>query len=137
MKAVIQRLSDSGKQTIGKLTLYNGFDVVFECCTLELAWNENKQNISCIPVAEYKVKTTYSNKYKKDMYEIMNVPNRAGVRIHSGNYYTQVQGCVLVGKAFKDINSDGEVDVLQSFDTLTKLTKKAGDSFDLEIKPIT
>lgn len=133
MRVLITRINDNGVQTIGKLTVYNGFDVVFECDTLELPYKDNMRSKSCIPTGKYKVITSFSNKYQKPMYEILDVKDRAGIRIHSGNYNTDINGCILVGRNFKDINNDGQLDILQSFDTLTKLIKKAGIEFELEI----
>lgn len=137
MRCIIERIQDNGKQTKGRLLLYNqaGY-LLFTCDTLELSWKDNKQQISCIPTGTYKVVTTYSNKYKKEMYEILAVPKRAGVRIHSGNYYTDIQGCVLVGKGFADINEDGIEDILSSKKTLEKFSELAGREFILEIKKI-
>lgn len=138
MKAILQRLNSNDKQTIGSLTCYNeAGEQVFNCVTLELAWLNNTSNKSCIPIGNYKVVTNFSNKYKKDMYEITEVKDRTGIRIHSGNFSkSDTLGCILVGRAFKDLDSDGQVDLVLSFDTLTKLTKKMGSEFILEIKGV-
>ena len=59
---------------------------------------------------------------------------RSLILIHIGNYYTQTNGCVLVGKAIADINDDGNMDVTNSKDTLQKLLKVAPNGFELEIQ---
>lgn len=68
---------------------------VFQCYTLERPWLDNKTSISCIPKGTYKLAVTYSNKFKKDLIQILDVPNRAGIRIHPGNSIEDTTGCVL------------------------------------------
>ena len=49
----------------------------------------------------YKVKYTYSPRFKKEMLHIF-VPNRAGIRIHSANRGIELQGCIAIGVANTD-----------------------------------
>ena len=67
------------------------------CSTLELPWRDNQQNISCIPKGEYEIAITHSAKFKKKLIEILNVPDRTGIRGelrgHTANLVTQLQGC--------------------------------------------
>lgn len=53
---------------------------------------------TCIPEGNYQVKMTYSNKLKKELPELLNVPYFEGVRIHAGNQPSQSLGCVLCGE---------------------------------------
>ena len=73
------------KGVIGEL--YRDFS--FVCNTLE-----NRDKI--IPIGKYPISITYSPKFKKDLPQIY-VPNRYGIRIHSGNKPEDSIGCVLVG----------------------------------------
>jgi hypothetical protein len=68
------------------------------CYSLELPWKDNESNISCIPKGKYNGILRYD---KKDGWRIQleSVPNRTGVQIHIGNYTSQTQGCILVGKS--------------------------------------
>lgn len=114
--ATLTRGKDDGKETLGTLTVKaNG--ATFTCDTLELPWLNNQHNISCIPKGPYQVEYTYSPLHKKYTYQIMNVPNRDGIRLDVANYASQLLGCVALGNALKDINGDGELDVINS--TLT------------------
>lgn len=53
-------------------------------------WKDNKPNISCIPQGLYNV-TRGNTSQHKDVFKVLNVPNRSGVLIHPGNY-----GCDVV-----------------------------------------
>jgi hypothetical protein len=132
MRAILIRLNKNEKQTLGRFFIFNGLDIVFECCTLELAWNENKRNISCIPTGEYNVKIRESEKYGLH-YQVENVMMRDYILIHPANYYTQLRGCIAVGKTFYDINKDGEKDITYSRNTMQKMLNHAPDGFNLII----
>jgi hypothetical protein len=134
MKVTITREKLTDKQTLGTLVLNDDEgNKLFTCKTLELPWNDNKKNQSCIPLGEYKVAPRQSAKYNKH-FHIQDVTGRTFVLIHVGNYYTQTKGCILVGRGIADINGDSYKDVTSSKDTLKKLIKLAPNGFDLEIK---
>lgn len=125
MKQVtLNRISDDTKQSLGTLSVVLDNGQVFVCKTLELPWNNNDSNVSCIPKGSYPCKYTRSHRMSehagKDVftYEVLNVANRAGIRIHSANYFSQLLGCVALGDAHKDINADGEADVPHSGATI-------------------
>ena len=70
------------------------------CDTLENPWLDNKRNISCIPVGEYKVRLRLARESASRDYLhllIQDVPNRSYVLVHIGNSPSETQGCVLVG----------------------------------------
>lgn len=121
MEIFIKRTSDDGTQTLGELSVkdYNGV-TLFSCKTLELPDKGNKPRVSCIPKGVYMVEKGLSPSMGK-CFKILNVPNRKFILIHSGNFYTQILGCCLVGSAHIDINKDGKKDVINSKPTLAKL----------------
>jgi len=131
-KAYLHRYNDNGIQTIGIL-FFDTIDGVKILGTLELSWKNNEPNISCIPEGKYSVKTTYSPKYKKNMWQIMDVPNRNGIRIHSGNYYFDISGCILLGMSIRDINDDGQLDVSSSIKAIAYAKYYLGEEFELNI----
>ena len=139
MKAVIRRQHYTTKQVTGTLTLYNSRNKeVFSCKTLELPWLENQRSISCIPTGTYECVKRISDKYRLS-YHVKSpgkdqVKGRDWILIHPGNYYTQILGCILVGKELRDLNSDGYKDVTASRNTVKALLKHAGKQMDLEIK---
>lgn len=83
------------KSTPGRLFINGGF----YCHTLELP------KLLCIPEGEYSLHMTYSPRFKRIMPQVMNVPERSGIRIHWGNFVKDSSGCILVGyDAGKDAN---------------------------------
>lgn len=114
--------------TVGVLS-FSGF----RCLTLELPDLDNAQNISCIPEGRYKCSKIVSPSLGNCI-DISNVVGRTFVRIHSGNYTSQIQGCLLVGDSIKDINNDGILDVANSKSTLKELMSLLPDEFELVIK---
>lgn len=131
-RAVLIRLKENTKQTLGRFFLFDGLDLIFECCTLELPDKDNKRNVSCIPTGDYKVTPRYSEKYK-DHFQVQNVMMRDYILIHPANYYTDLKGCIGIGKTFFDINKDGETDITSSRNTHAALLGKAPEGFDLII----
>ena len=118
-KATLVRQLSTEKETLGILSVENNGEL-FVCKTLELPWDKNINNASCVPIGEYACKWTRSNRMSAKAghdvftYELLSVPNRSGIRIHSANYFHQLLGCISLGDAHKDINLDGEIDVIHS-----------------------
>jgi len=53
---------------------------------------------SAIPYGTYKVLWTFSpQKFKRNTWELQNVPGFAGIRIHAGNTAKDTEGCILLG----------------------------------------
>ncbi len=134
-KVKILRHFGDEKQTLGTMSTDG-----FTCKTLELADKNNASKISCIPTGKYIVKWTKSPLFSLHAghnvftYEIQNVANRGGIRIHSANFYHQLLGCVAVGDSLKDINMDSELDIIHSGDTLKKFHEFMNkEDFELEI----
>lgn len=119
------------KQTLGKLFVLDGKRVHYTCHTLELPWKNNQFQISCIPEGTYKVVRRSSAKFKNH-FHITNVADRSLILIHTGNYYTDILGCILVGKGLADINKDGLLDVTSSKAALTDLLAMMPSTFEIE-----
>lgn len=119
------------KQTIGELHI----DGIEFCKTLELKWLENLRSKSCIPEGTYKViKRLAHEKRKYNHFHITKVPGRSYILIHTGNYSSQILGCVLVGDKHIDLNKDGLLDVANSTVTLRKLYDRMPDEFELVVR---
>lgn len=113
--------------TIGRLTCGE-----FRCFTLELPWEKNQKDISCIPAGIYNA-TMHNSASKGQVVLLLNVDGRTYIEIHAGNYTSQILGCILVGDSIKYLNSDGIPDVTNSRATLKKLLTSLPNLFSIEI----
>tara|TARA_R110002049_G_C9175744_1_gene562616 strand:- start:12904 stop:13311 length:408 start_codon:yes stop_codon:yes gene_type:complete len=132
MKAILIRLSNEKKQTLGSLQIFDGTNKIFECHTLELANKDNQRSVSRIPEGTYKCVARISDKYSRH-FHVTKVDDRSLILIHAGNYHTHTRGCILVGKSLLDINGDGYRDVTNSKTTMNELNSLNMDSFDLTV----
>ena len=131
-RMVLVRLQDCGTQKLGLMYVYGGTEEVFRCCTLELPWRGNQRNISAIPPGRYRVTKRWSPRFGHH-FHVQDVHSRTFILMHVGNYYTQTEGCILVGSEFRDINNDGHNDVTNSRATLNALLALMPDSFTLDV----
>ena len=121
MRIEIFRLEYEEKQTLGELAIFDGYETeVFSALTLERSDNNNERMTSCIPSGTYNCKLEYSNKFKKDLWEIKGVENRSECKFHSANYWHDLNGCIALGNKYIDIDKDGFRDVLSSKKTMKK-----------------
>ena len=135
MTAIINRRYEKN-QTPGVFSLFDAGEPKFTCKTLELKNMGNIKKLSCIPEGSYKVQKIVRPSGKPGLW-IRNVPGRTAILIHSGNYAAGIQvdieGCVMVGSSYKDLNGDGNLDIVDSTRTFEKLFEVAANEFDLII----
>lgn len=107
MEILVKREYKKKDYTIGKIYI----DGEYFCDTLEDTDRGLKQDMSlselkelkeygrtAIPTGRYPIAYTYSNRFKKHLPLLLQVPAFEGVRIHSGNTHNDTEGCILVGK---------------------------------------
>ncbi len=107
MNIQLKRIAKKETYTIGKLYI----DGVYFCDTIEdkdrglnqaMSINDIKKKKvyeeTAIPTGTYKLVIDYSNRFKKNMAHILNVPGYEGIRIHTGNSAKDSLGCIIVGK---------------------------------------
>lgn len=113
--ATLTRIMSDDMGTVGRFVLSD-----FKAVSIELPWRDNKNGISCIPAGRYRVAWTRSPRLRRFTYQILDVPGRAGIRIHSGNlagdqskgFASHSLGCPLLGSRLGAI--DGQRAVLGS-----------------------
>jgi hypothetical protein len=106
MQLKLTRITRTDKSTIGKLFV----DGAFLCYILEDKDRGLKQSdpllvtkakkmfgVTAIPAGTYEVILSYSNRFKKYLPQLVNVPAYEGVRIHPGNIPEHTEGCLLPG----------------------------------------
>lgn len=94
MEIKLKRIAKRPKYTIGKLYINDKY----VCDTLEdtdrglnkdMPLNEIKSKKvhgeTAIPTGRYQVVWTYSNKFKRSLPLLLNVPGFEGIRLHNGN----------------------------------------------------
>lgn len=121
--------------TTGNGTVYNTEnEKVFEFHTLELPWQDNHRNVSCIPAGEYLVKKMPPTaKRKYDYFWVQDVPGRDSILWHPGNYTRQILGCFLPGETLTDLDKDGITDITNTTATLKILTALMPEKFKLTV----
>ena len=122
MELFLKRLQKTDKSTIGELKINN----IFVCYTLEDV--ERKEKIAgktAIPKGRYEIAITFSNRFKKFMPLLLNVPKFSGIRIHTGNTAKDTLGCILVGKNRSENQiSNSRLAYESLFDKLKNASKK-------------
>jgi len=134
--AILTREESNDKQTIGSMQLFDEGKELLSCYTIELPWKDNEKSESCIPEGIYSVSHRWSDSYGYH-FIINDVPDREYILIHAGNFYTNTEGCVLVGEELYDIDSDGYMDITNSQQTLANLINSIPRGSDFELKIIT
>lgn len=127
MELLLKRVFLGETYTIGKLYI----DGVKFCDTLEdkvRPYGEKVYGETAIPYGEYKVIITYSQRFKRPLPLLLNVPMFEGIRIHPGNTAVDTHGCILVGV------NDSKGRISQSKFTFYQLFKKMTDSKQTEFK---
>ena len=66
--------------------------------TLERPWLDNARGISCIPEGTYECRKRWSPSFKRNLYGLLDVPERGDILIHNGSWVTNSLGCILIGK---------------------------------------
>ena len=91
-KLILYRGAPNMVCTIGSAML-NGRRLFY---TLELPWNNNQPDKSCIPPGVYTCEWDESPS-KGWCYHVRSVPGREHILIHIGNYPHNTLGCILPG----------------------------------------
>lgn len=134
MILVLKRIAFLDDCTIGTLSI----DGQVLCHTLEDRSREiegrpvNDWKVpgsTAIPRGSYAVLCDYSERFKRVLPRLLDVPGFAGVRIHAGNTAKDTEGCILVGLEW----SEGP-QIRRSLDALTALFGKIRDTKDLKIE---
>jgi len=130
MELTLTREPSTAHSTPGSLLV----DGVFECYTLEDVVRDKKiHGETAIPAGTYKVIIDMSNRFKRLLPLVVDVPGFAGIRIHPGNTDKDTEGCILVGTSrSKDFVGNSRV----AFDALFK-KMQAAKSITLTIKAAT
>lgn len=138
MKTIIlfrdDKYEENKDQSLGTFAVFDeNKKILFKCESIERGWQDNKRMISCVPEGEYPIVLEYSDRFKKDLWELKDVPNRSECKIHSANYARQLNGCIALGESRVDIDGDGNKDVTNSIKTVNKFNEIMGNDTQARI----
>jgi len=94
----LNRIQFTEKSTIGELWVNDDEDRF--CFTLEDMVRPPGVKIAgktAIPPGQYEIIINWSQRFKRPMPLLLDVPSFEGVRIHAGNTSEDTEGCILVG----------------------------------------
>lgn len=126
MNLLLKRQIKTKDFTLGELFI-DGVSFCYTVEDMERMPNEKVYGKTAISKGVYKVIINMSNRFKKEMPLLLNVPNFEGIRIHSGNTSEDSLGCIIVGMV-RTINGVG-----MSRIAFTKLMEKLKGQKNIEI----
>lgn len=95
----LERTKLTENYTIGRLSVNNQyFSDTLEDRIRDLVNEKKVYGETAIPYGIYKVIITESNRFKRRLPLLLDVPHFVGVRIHAGNNAGHTEGCILVGE---------------------------------------
>lgn len=113
MNLLLRRDEDDGRCTVG--TLWVGKK---KYRTIEPPWLNNERNVSCIPQGGYKLKHRKSAAKGAHLH-VLGVPGRKLILIHTGNFVSQTEGCILPGVNL--LTDHGIAHVTRSRETMAEI----------------
>jgi hypothetical protein len=142
MRLELTRKIFTANSTIGELTI-NGS---FECYILEDVDRGLIQTMplhelaaikvhgkTAIPYGRYEIINSYSNRFKKLLPLLLEVPGYDGIRIHAGNFPDDTEGCLLPGQSHS-ANMVGESQLAFKHLFNIMLGAHTGEKIFIEIK---
>lgn len=120
---ILNRVHPTDTYIIGTLA-FNG---EYFSDTMELAWKDNQNDISCVPKGSYKVIMMDSPHFGRPLPHLIGVSGRDKIMIHDGSFPADTEGCILVGK-----NSAKGI-LTQSRDASDRLNALLADCPDISI----
>lgn len=139
MKLRLERYGPHPDSTLGTLSV----DGELLCWTLEDEIREIEgepvekwkvKGETAIPRGNYTVVINFSNRFQREMPQLLDVPGFSGIRIHPGNTDKDTDGCILVGG--KPLNDNFLPSSRQTFSKLFDILLEAelnGESIKMEV----
>lgn len=102
--------------------------------TIELPWQSNKVNESCIPPGVYQIERHESPTFGPTLW-LKDVPGRTEILIHPGNSPEDLDGCISPGDSYGWWEEREEHAVWNSRESMDRLLQRVPDKGVLEILP--
>lgn len=120
LNLMIRRFGFQAKLTKGEM-LANGIHLGYVCEDTDRRLESGGTKVpkeTAIPRGRYRVILSHSNRFDKEMPEVLGVPQFSGVRIHGGNTAKDTEGCPLLGI---ELTPDGVRDCMVINSVLIKM----------------
>jgi hypothetical protein len=133
MRMQLKRVQCGAKSTLGELLIEGKHEcMILEDTDRKLEYYPDQKVYAetCIPRGEYRVIITFSNRFKRELPLLVDVPGYTGVRIHPGNQTSDTEGCLLPGTSYVT-NPDGSHIVNGSRVAFEKLFNKIDAALEL------
>lgn len=120
LNLMIRRFGFQAKFTKGEM-LANGIHLGYTCEDVDRRLETGGTKVpkeTAIPRGRFKVTISHSNRFDKEMPEVLSVPQFSGVRIHGGNTAKDTEGCPLLGA---ELTPDGVRDCMTINSMLIKM----------------
>ena len=118
MKLKLTRIEHDNKEVIGILTIHDDSGkLLMVASTLEPIYGNNPK----IALGKHELIKYFSPHWQTNLWKFNN-PNERDryFEIHIGNYVKDSDGCLLIGNGFANINSDREIDIINSKGTFKR-----------------
>ena len=125
---VLVREPSTPDGTLGEMFYPDGSHL---CYTMELPWQNNVPDKSCVPLGTYTC-VPHNSAAHPGTWELLHVPGRSEILIHTGNTDADSLGCILVGRQIGTL--DNKPAVLMSAIAFHVMKQTVPSTFQLTIE---
>lgn len=126
MNLVLHREQLLSDRTIGKLSVEDSYASYYTLEDTDRKMEDGEEKVpgkTAIPRGKYKIQLTMSNRFKRILPLLLDVPQFSSIRIHSGNTPANTEGCILVGKGLSGATMDITKSLLALNELMEALTR--------------
>lgn len=102
MNLVLQREVLGDKSTVGRLIAENDEFLSFTLEDVVRVSGPKVYGKTAIPIGKFRVVVNESQRFKRRLPLLLDVPGFTGIRIHAGNTSEDTEGCILIGLTKSD-----------------------------------
>lgn len=125
MEIVIERIRENYDSIFSNVVVELQDSSRFICKAIE-----NKE--TCISKGDYHIINSYSPKFNRNLWSIINSRGRKGIRIHAANFGRELKGCIALGLLEEDDCIRYSKDAMRIFHEILDRNKK--EVYNLKIK---
>lgn len=137
MEITLKRTWVNPLSTIGDFKVYHDGDLnnsIFKCYSLEDIERPVKVfGKTCIPKGRYEIAFTWSEKFKRDVLMLLNVPNFDRIYCHEGVKAEDTNGCILLAMIRRETVIEKSKPAVEAVEKLAREAKKRGEKIFITI----